>query len=728
MPSRTDLPSILRPFAAHGLVIGGINSSAEALADCPFCVHDKKFYISTSDGRWQCKSCGLSGNATTFLRELWKLASDSTDSKVYDALRLHRGLLYPDTLIQWECVQSPLIDGLWLVPGYTAAKEIIQLYRYIRLNNEGKHKLIATPELHHGIYGMPVYNSGASIVYLCEGPWDGMALWETLGGVSADKDVTVLAVPGCNVFHRSWSTLFAGKSVVLLFDNDHPHGPNNACAAYVGMQRVVRILTEEKYPPKSIQYLKWGENGYDNRLASGYDIRDCLIQSDTVESRVELLYKLLDDRIEIVPNSWLSSPENKKSKIPTVELTSLRCTDWKVLVNAWRGALKWIDGLDRALSVMLASVLSTRSVGSQLWIKILGPASTGKSTLCEALSVSKKYVLAKSIITGFHSGYKTDKHGEEDNSLIVQMNDRTLVVKDADSILHLPNLGQIISEARDLYDGTSRTHYRNAIDRKYEGLRSTIILCGTSSLRQLDNSELGERFLDCVIMDQIDDALEDEVLWRVADRVDRTIGQESDGTPDSHYDQSLTKAMRLTGGYVEYLREKGQPLIKSVTIDRSMLYQCIQLGKFVAYMRARPSKKQEEKAEREFAARLVEQHIRLAKCLCVVLGKTSMDSEVFRRVRLVRMETARGRTLEIVKRLYSCGNEGAASSALAIWTGQKEESEKDLLRFLRKIQVVENFQTTIHGIRGPLKWKLTAKLAELYRYVISSEGATVNAD
>jgi hypothetical protein len=222
-------------------------------------------------------------------------------------------------------------------------------------------------------------------------------------------------------------------------------------------------------------------------------------------------------------------------------------------------------------------------------------------------------------------------------------------------------------------------------------------------------------------MDQIDDDLEDEVLWRVADRVDRTVGYESDGTPDSHYEPSLTRAMRLTGGYVEYLREKGQSLIKSVVIDRDGLYKCIQLGKFVAYMRARPSKKQEEKAEREFAARLVEQHIRLAKCLCVVLGKDRMDDEVFRRVRLVGLDTARGRTLELTKKLYACKVEGATSSALAIWTGQKEESERDLLRFLRKIQVVDSFQVVVHNIRGPLKWKLTEKVSKLYKYVI--EGA-----
>src|SRR5690606_35550052 len=141
----------------------------------------------------------------------------------------------------------------------------------------------------------------------------------------------------------------------------------------------------------------------------------------------------------------------------------------------------------------------------------------------EAISVNQDYVVAKSTIRGFHSGFKTDGNGEEDNSLIDQIRDKTLVTKDGDTLLQSPNLGQILSEARDLYDSTSRTHYRNKMSRDYAGVRMTWLLCGTSSLREIDQSELGERFLDCVLMDDIDDELEDAILWRVANRVDRNM-------------------------------------------------------------------------------------------------------------------------------------------------------------------------------------------------------------
>src|SRR5690606_14950694 len=123
-----------------------------------------------------------------------------------------------------------------------------------------------------------------------------------------------------------------------------------------------------------------------------------------------------------------------------------------------------------------------------------------------------------------------DDGSGEDYSLISKLGGKTLVVKDGDTLLQSPNLGQILSEARDLYDTVSRSSYRTKQGgRDYQGVRMTFILCGTSSLRKIDSSELGERFLDCVIMEGIDNDLEDEILWRVANRVERNMGVEADG-------------------------------------------------------------------------------------------------------------------------------------------------------------------------------------------------------
>ncbi len=227
-------------------------------------------------------------------------------------------------------------------------------------------------------------------------------------------------------------------------------------------------------------------------------------------TNAEIVTSILE-MFEPVPESWLQG--NGKPRRVATQQNTTSCTDYKTLITSWRKALKWTDGLDISLSVMLASVASTMAVGDQLWIKIMGPAACGKSTLCEALSTNTVYIIAKSTIRGFHSGWKSDSG--EDTSLIAQASGKTLITKDGDTLIQAPNIGQILAEGRDIYDTTSRSHYRNDQGKDYIGQRMTWILCGTASLRCIDQSELGERFLDCVIMDSIDDELEDEILWRV---------------------------------------------------------------------------------------------------------------------------------------------------------------------------------------------------------------------
>jgi hypothetical protein len=340
--------------------------------------------------------------------------------------------------------------------------------------------------------------------------------------------------------------------------------------------------------------------------------------------------------------------------------------------------------------------------------------NSGKSTLAEAISVSKKHVTAKSTIRGFHSGFSDEGSEGEDNSLISKLYDRTLVIKDGDTLLTSPNLPQILSEARDIYDGVSRTSYRNKMSKDYEGIRLTIILCGTSSLRAIDSSELGERFLDVVIMEGIDDEMEDEVLARVAHRADRNLSLESNGEAVSRYEPELATAMGLTGGYVEYLRQNAADLIAGIDFPTDAKHLCTRLGKFTAHMRARPSKHQEENAEREFASRLVSQLIRMSKCLALVLNKSIVDEEVMARVRRVALDTSRGQTLDIVRRLHEEVG-GLESRTIAVYNSRTDEETKRMLRFLKMIGVVEVFVPEQKGVKGRQRWRMTGRMKRLYK-------------
>ena len=269
------LPDSLRPYTFHG--VG---------KDCPMCGHGRGFN-PTKDGVYHCFSCGVKGNAITFVRWLHDESEKRTKTVDYLSLMKDRRLLNPDTLMAWGVVRS-VLTGDWLVPGYKIDGTLYQLYRYMII--DGRKKLWPTPTLGHQLHGVNLFSRDKPEVYICEGPWDAMTLWEVLGQTKrGEKGVTttanrersmlsranVLAVPGCNVFKEEWLSPFAGKEVYLVYDSDYPR-KDQGPAGYGGMKRVAKLLLGAREGPKRVKYISWGKGGFDPLLPSGYDVRDAL--------------------------------------------------------------------------------------------------------------------------------------------------------------------------------------------------------------------------------------------------------------------------------------------------------------------------------------------------------------------------------------------------------------------------------------------------------------------
>lgn len=308
-----NAPEALQPYIFHGIDLDWQDGDKEAKGDCPFCGREEHFSVDIRTGKYKCFLCGddgTTGNAYSFLRKFWTLCDKQTTD--YESLRADRKLQHADTLMQWGVVRS-ITTGNWLIPGYglKGDERLQQLYQRKQIKSKGKKtwrwQLIPTPRVAqskankggHRLHGLDLYDKDKSIVYLCEGPWDGMALWEMLRqakqtdeglastanpNASLLADANVLAVPGCNVFFASWLPLFSGKVVNLMFDNDHPrtHPKTKQKVAPAGlraMERVGRFLMTakpEKLRPTEVNYLRWAEPGYNLDLPSGYDVRDTL--------------------------------------------------------------------------------------------------------------------------------------------------------------------------------------------------------------------------------------------------------------------------------------------------------------------------------------------------------------------------------------------------------------------------------------------------------------------
>lgn len=722
----TDAPEVLKPYLFHRVQLEV--KGDEASGECPFCGHES-FGVRTDTGLFNCFRCKAGGNALEFIRQLWQESKDTSND--LSSLAEERRLISESTLQDWEVGRS-IIDNTILVAGRDYQNRVCQLYRYIPI--KGKHRLLATPTFDHGLFGRHLFNMDCEIVYLCEGPWDAMALWELLRrtkltenglkrtgniSVSLGGKSSIVGLPGINVFKPDWKQLLNGKSVVIMFDNDHPKthpktGRELLPASYAATTKLASKLTSDSSPNGHLGYLAWGEHEFNPELPDGYDVRDLLTSTPGnrlvgLERALGLITHVTEDMLEL---------GGKESKYKG--LSPKPCKSFSELITAWESALKWSTGLEHALVVMLSSVASVKTAGDQLWVKVISPPSTGKTILCEALSTNRKYIVPVSSFRGFHSGYRQAGDTEKtDYGLLGRLGDMTMVMKDGDTLLQAPNLTQILAEGRDLYDGASRSHYRNATGKNYENIRMTWILCGTAALRQIDSSELGERFLDCVIMDQVEDEEEDEILWIVANKASRAVTLSTDGQAGGKYDRELLHAMRLTGGYIDYLKDQGPILMPKIEMEQRHIKGCITLGKFVAYMRARPSIRQIETAERELAARLVSQHVRLAKCACLVMNKMEVDEEVMAQVRQVSLDTARGRVLLVVKHLYDAGKNGMENKSIALLTNQPEAHSHLLLRFMRQIKMVEIFRRVgVGGVKGRKRWRLKPNIRQLFERVV----------
>jgi hypothetical protein len=747
IPSRSgdkgdnDVSTILAPFLHHGLVLASRPGTRHVYGECPFCgKHQNKFSVAAETGQFDCKRCGTAGNQYDFIRKLHALAVESTTDHDLEKLADERNIA-PDTLRAWGVAMSPL-TGEWMVPGHDIAGKLDQLYRYAEFHNGGqvgqvKRRLIPTPGLWkdgntHRLFGIPtcLEVKKAHTIYVCEGPWDGMALWEVLGQTretggelvptpsvksSMRARAAVVATPGANVFLEQWLPLFRGKDVVVLFDNDHPRknpqGAQIPGAGLSGVKRVTGLLRTVNVNPR---VLFWGNDAdpptqHDPGTPSGTDVRDLINDAGPVPAVTWILSHLIP-----APADWHSSSQDRNGRKGKKDgLTPLPCESYATLVAAWKRAMRWTDGLDRGLVFSLAIIVSTDLVSeSQIWGILESPASTGKTTLADGMTIAEEYVKDVTNLTGLYSGYKTDKDGDVDHSLIAQLAGKTMIIKEADAILQNPMRDTILSQLRAMYDRRTTSNYKNGINRKYDD-NCTVLMCGTGSVKTLDSSELGSRYLTCSIMRGIDHELELEVLDRVIQRTLANAKLSSNCASESRMSEEMATAKRLTGGYVIHLRKNANRLINSVMVRPDDATACRAYGMFVSYMRARRSKHQDEIAEREFGARLTEQHLRLAMCMAAVVGKTRVDREIMGRVRQVAVDTAQGKTFKLATYMFRQGRSvGVPEKSMVAWMGMTPVKVLDLIGYLREIKVIERFKYSGRGVVDHHRWRLTETTGE----------------
>jgi hypothetical protein len=703
----------------------------KATGECPFC--DKNtFSVDNETSKFICGRCKVSGNLQTFVRELYERSPVEPNDLVRQ-LAVRREI-QPSTLRAFG-VRPSLIDGKPLIPLFNSEDKLVNVMYEAEIETSKGKKLrpICIEGLGIHLIGYQRFDANIRRVWIVEGPWKVFAWQELLNSlkavkrngsivyvptdnpdVSLGRDTIVVGVIGVRSYNERWADLFPNREVIIAFDNDAPKQQDGNGKVYSsGWEWALRTATKITSPKKRL--LCWGKGGYDETLADSYDLRNLRKDKGDAEAYVYARKHLIEP------------PSNAAAAEVDPGIEPAECRTFKELEEIYKEVIYFPKPVRQTLATTLAVILSTEARDDHLWFRIIGPPGSGKSTIAEACSAAQEYVYPVSKVKGFHSGYVLPgQRRNKDNSLIPLINGKTVFWKDADTLISSSNRDEIMAELRDLYDSTARTSFRNGVHNSYQDLRITFILSGTQVLRGLNDSMLGERFLDIEIFEEGDTR---EYVKRAfkngLDELRSVFSPPPEGeADDSVAPTKMRKLKEYTYGYLKHLKENHRRLGFDFNLPKEIENRIEQMAVLLSFVRARPpkAKKNEEatyKTRQELATRLTKQFLRHAVCLAMVYNKTSIDKDVQEDCLKVMENTAEGYHFDLLKLLRKYPD-GASVETLCRHLALPRATTDKIIADMQHFKVIQrNDRPNGSGIGGRDRhhWLLTRPMEQLFNAI-----------
>lgn len=449
----------------------------ESTFDCIFCGKADKLCINTVSGLWQCwsSSCGKSGNLDGFLFWWWNHWREENESEGYktpewETLRDDRGISI-DVLVEAGIINTGPQE--WWIPIFSQEKfngtgrhRILNLMRY-RLGE----KLRGLPTLDRHLWGLHNFREDEKHVYLCEGEWDGIALWGIEGSGS-----NILASPGANIFKDDWCKFFKGRSSRIIYDNDSD-----------GEKGTDRVIGKIGPSASEILVIKWLD-----KFPTKFDVRDFLKAGGTLD----------DLNIMLVPASATSGENGRqtggKDDKPAVEFPRLSKDrpSFEITIEKYRKWLYMTPDLEKAIRLAFAVVIANQIPGDPLWVYLVGPPASGKTEVLNSIGELEGCVMASSITSRtLISGFPGE--GDKDPSLIPKLIGKVFVLKDFTEVLKMNSVAkdEVYSQLRGAYDGRVDRRFGNNVGlRSYTG-HFGMVAGVTPAIFSDSDATLGERFL-----------------------------------------------------------------------------------------------------------------------------------------------------------------------------------------------------------------------------------------
>ena len=121
-----------------------------------------------------------------------------------------------------------------------------------------------------------------------------------------------------------------------------------------------------------------------------------------------------------------------------------------------------------------------------------------------------------------------------------------------------------MGDLRDIYDRCGKKVYRTGIDKAFSNHAMIVIACGTSSSWEMDKTKAGARFLNCVMMEEIDLSLERDIQRTKRVQAFQQVKLSVNCTAESNDPPAMCRAKQRTAGYLEWLLANVEELTSKI--------------------------------------------------------------------------------------------------------------------------------------------------------------------
>lgn len=602
----------IKAYCQHGYIPVD-ETESEVFGDCPFCRKSGKLYVNKDSKAWDCKSCGKHGGFLTFLEEIILLCQEHFTGAHAIKLSKSRGVSL-QTLRAFNLGFNPITYNYCFPIMGADGKRIHD----IRIYKNGK--IISTATCKTGLLNWEKIFTCKEIIWLCEGEWDGMVMQEILNKLEMTNHVAT-AVPGAGTFKADWIPLFTNKTIHVVYDNDSP-----------GQDGALKVFNALKRDASRLRFVNWNETYPDN-----FDLRDLYQQCRTARATLNKVNELLADLpMKADIDEVMREGEEHHEQFDGEGLNA---------ESVYASYKKWLYMPDTSvIDILYGTIIANRLAGDPLWLFLVAPPGMTKTTILQTVADARG-ITSVSTLTP-HSLISGSNAGGVDPSLIPQLNNRVLIIKDFTTILNMNQQArdEIFGTLRDAYDGEIIKTFGHGIRRHFVS-KFGIIAGVTPAIETfLENeSALGERFL--------------RFAMRLPSSVNEHMAYMKRATSNIRHEDVMRQSMREIGTIT-----LNYDYDSSIEIPDDIHSKILYLSMWTAQLRGtiirdRFSKEVMFKPFQELGTRLSKQYIKLLMGIGMFRRLDKVGEDEFDIVRKLAIGTVPSKLEDAVSKLYRYGSD-----------------------------------------------------------------------